>query len=83
MGRSDLIGSAPHHLVPRHDPSPAALASERRRETPTPDQLAKKYGQNKPRPGGAIVRTPSRNATARPAGKVRKAITGALKNGRR
>ena len=83
MGRSDLIGSAPHHLVPRHDPSPAALASGRRRETPTPDQLAKKFGQNKPRPGGAIVRTPSRNEAARPAGKARKGAASVVKSGRR
>jgi uncharacterized radical SAM protein YgiQ len=83
MGRGDLIGSGPQHLVPRHDPSSAALAGERRRETPTPDQLAKKFGQNKPRPGGAIVRTPSGNAVARPAGKARKGSVAIARSGRK
>jgi len=63
MGRGDLIGSGEHHLVPRHDPSPGAAAANLRRETPGPNQLAKKFGQNKPRQGAAVVRTPSRNAT--------------------
>jgi len=83
MGRSDLIGSGPHHLVPRHDPSTAALAGERRRETPTPDQLAKKFGQNKPRPGGAIVRTPTRNAAPRPGTRSRNSTASGNKSGRR
>ena len=88
MGRSDLIGSGEHHLVPRHDAANRGLAiAERRRETPGPNQLAKKFGQNKPRPGGAVVRTPvarapaGRAATqARPA---RKGAAVAAKGGRK
>ena len=84
MGRSDLIGSGEHHLVPRHNPSASAIASERRRETPGPNQLAKKFGQNKPRPGAAVVRTPSGNGSLRtPAGKPRKGAVVIAKNGRR
>lgn len=77
MGRSDLIGSGEHHLVPRHAaPSRAVIAAEHRRETPGPNQLAKKFGQNKPRPGAAVQRTPTARTTtnrsavaARPARK--------------
>ncbi len=84
MGRSDLIGSGEHHLVPRHNPSASVVASERRRETPGPNQLAKKFGQNKPRPGAAVVRTPSGNTSVRPAGKPpRKGAIVIAKNGRR
>ncbi|HWU98301.1 MAG TPA: YgiQ family radical SAM protein [Oxalicibacterium sp.] len=84
MGRSDLIGSGEHHLVPRHNPSASVVASERRRETPGPNQLAKKFGQNKPRPGAAVVRTPSGNTSARPAAKPpRKGAIVITKNGRR
>ncbi|HEV7856061.1 MAG TPA: hypothetical protein VGO72_03785, partial [Herminiimonas sp.] len=64
----------------------AAFAAEQRRETPGPSQLAKKFGQNKPRPGGAVVRTPSKNASAaRPpmSGKPRKGITSVAKAGRK
>jgi hypothetical protein len=57
MGRGDLIGNSERHLVPRHSgPPPAFAAAERRRETPGPNQLARKFGQNKPRPGGAVER---------------------------
>ncbi len=66
MGRSDLIGNSERHLVPRHNPTPALAALERRKETPGPDKLAQKFGQNKPRPGAAVVRTP---VNARPARK--------------
>ena len=66
MGRADLIGNSERHLVPRYDPSPTLSAIERRKETPGPDQLARKFGQNKPRPGAAVVRTP---ANSRPAPK--------------
>jgi hypothetical protein len=62
MGRSDLIGSSERHLVPRHNPSASLAAAERRKETPSANQIAKKYGQNKPRPGAAIERTPTRTA---------------------
>jgi hypothetical protein len=61
MGRSDLIGSSERHLVPRGlAATPGLTAVERSRETPGPNRLAKKFGQNKPRPGGAVQRTPSR-----------------------
>ncbi|GGI53316.1 UPF0313 protein [Oxalicibacterium solurbis] len=81
MGRSDLIGSSEHHLVPRHDPSPAAVAAERRRETPGPNQLARKFGQNKPRPGAAIVRTSG--TPGRPTAPARKGTVIVAKRGRR
>jgi hypothetical protein len=71
MGRADLIGSGERHLVPRHGaPTPGLMAIERSRETPSPEKLAKKFGQNKPRAGAAVVRTPAaptrpgRSATA-------------------
>jgi uncharacterized radical SAM protein YgiQ len=58
MGRSDLIGSSERHLVPRSSAQTVGLtAVERSRETPGPNKLAKKFGQNKPRPGGAVERT--------------------------
>jgi hypothetical protein len=67
MGRGDLIGNSERHLVPRHSPTSPALATiKRRTETPGPDKLAKKFGQNKPRPGGAVERNP---AIARQTGK--------------
>jgi len=88
MGRSDLIGSGEHHLVPRHAaPTRALIAAEHKRETPGPNQLAKKFGQNKPRPGAAVVRTPAARNTnsrstvaARPA---RKATTTSNRGGRK
>ncbi len=87
MGRSDLIGSGEHHLVPRHAaPSRAVFAAELRRETPSPNQLAKKFGQNKPRPGGAVVRTPSRNASpsrSPASGKPHKGASATAKSGRK
>jgi uncharacterized radical SAM protein YgiQ len=70
MGRSDLIGNGPHHLVPRGDASPGVQARERRRETPGPDALARRFGQNKPRPGAAVQRKP---VSGKPAGKGRRA----------
>jgi uncharacterized radical SAM protein YgiQ len=62
MGRSDLIGNGPQHLVPRGATTPALQAIERKRETPGTDKLARKFGQNKPRPGAAVQRQPVRNA---------------------
>ena len=59
MGRGDLIGNGERHLVPRHNPTAGLTAVMRRKETPSPEKLAKKFGQNKPRPGAAIVRTPA------------------------
>jgi len=61
MGRGDLIGSSERHLVPRHSPAASLTAVAKRKETPGPDKLAKKFGQNKPRPGAAVIRTPSSN----------------------
>ncbi|MGV3740960.1 MAG: DUF3362 domain-containing protein, partial [Burkholderiaceae bacterium] len=75
MGRADLIGSGEHHLVPRHSSTPGLVAVERSRETPGPDKLAKKFGQNKPRPGAAVMRKPFDNGM--PAkGKGKPARTG-------
>jgi uncharacterized radical SAM protein YgiQ len=65
MGRSDLIGSSERHLVPRHSATPALIAAERRNETPGPDKLAKKFGQNRPRPGGAVERNAAAGRPAR------------------
>ncbi len=56
MGRSDLIGNGPQHLVPRSD-APAVMGKRARRdETPSVNKVAKKFGQNKPRAGAAIAR---------------------------
>ncbi|HJV52995.1 MAG TPA: YgiQ family radical SAM protein [Noviherbaspirillum sp.] len=65
MGRSDLIGNSERHLVPRHNPAPVLTAMEKRKETPGPDKLAQKFGQNRPRPGAAVVRTPANGQPAR------------------
>ena len=62
MGRGDLIGNGERHLVPRHNPTAGLNAVMRRKETPSPEKLAKKFGQNKPRAGAAIVRTPVQKA---------------------
>jgi uncharacterized radical SAM protein YgiQ len=64
MGRADLIGNTDRHLVPRYNTTPALAAIERRKETPGPNKLAKKFGQNKPRPGAAVVRTPVKAGAA-------------------
>jgi uncharacterized radical SAM protein YgiQ len=78
MGRSDLIGSGEQCLVPRHNgPAAAQAVAELRKETPSPNKLAKKFGQNKPRPGGAVERRPM---TGKPA---RKAATGLSRSGRK
>jgi len=66
MGRSDLIGNGPQHLVPRSAPTPGLQAIERKRETPGPDKLARKFGQNRPRPGAAVQRQPARTGGAAP-----------------
>ena len=86
MGRSDLIGSGPQHLVPRHGaPGTVSGSLERRQETPPVAQLAKKFGQNKPRPGAAVVRTPARSAgSARPAtGRKPERVSDAPRGGRK
>jgi radical SAM superfamily enzyme YgiQ (UPF0313 family) len=78
MGRSDLIGSSDRHLVPRHSgPGAALAAAELRKETPSPNKLAKKFGQMKPRPGGAVERKP---VSGRPA---RKVLAGSPRSGRK
>jgi hypothetical protein len=60
MGRSDLIGSGERCLVPRNTaPTPGLAAVERRKETPGPAKIAKKFGLPKPRTGAAIARTPA------------------------
>jgi hypothetical protein len=71
MGRSDLIGAGPQHLVPRQSGGADFSIMEQRRETPGPDRLARKFGQNKPRDGAAVQRQPAgkagRNNQARSA----------------
>ena len=67
MGRSDLIGNGPQHLVPRGATTPALQAIERKRETPGTDKLARKFGQNRPRPGAAVQRHPVRGKPGRTA----------------
>ena len=87
MGRGDLIGSGVQHLVPRHGGATGGGSLERRRETPAVAQLAKKFGQNKPRPGAAVVRTPpaptrSAGATvARTSSRNPGAVRGGRKSG--
>ena len=56
MGRSELVGNGPQHLVPRSDAGASRARSMTKNETPTVNRIAKKFGQNKPRPGAAIVR---------------------------
>ena len=85
MGRADLIGSGERHLVPRHGaPTPGLLAIERSRETPSPEKLAKKFGQNKPRAGAAVVRTAATSARpGRPATAARKGGSVVVRTGRK
>ncbi len=56
MGRSDLIGNGPQHLVPRSDAAAVALRRPRRDETPPLNTVARKFGHKKLRPGAAIQR---------------------------
>lgn len=56
MGRSDLIGNGPQHLVPRSDAAAIATRRPRRDETPPLKAVAKKFGHKKLRPGAAIQR---------------------------
>jgi hypothetical protein len=51
MGRAELIGNGPQHLVPRSDTP--AMMTRRTRSAETP---AKRFGQKKLRPGAAIQR---------------------------
>jgi uncharacterized radical SAM protein YgiQ len=77
MGRSDLIGGGPQHLVPRQSGGAEFAVMEQRRETPGPDRLARKFGQNKPRDGAAVQRQP-----APKAGSAKPARSGAVKPGK-
>jgi hypothetical protein len=56
MGRGELIGNGPQHLVPRSDTGAPRVRSIRKNETLSVNRIAKKFGQNKPRPGAAITR---------------------------
>ena len=56
MGRSDLIGNGPHHLVPRTDGTSAHVRQHARDETPPLKVMAKKFGHKKLRVGAAISR---------------------------
>jgi uncharacterized radical SAM protein YgiQ len=56
MGRSELIGQGPQHLVPRSDAGAPRVRGLSKHETPSVNRIAKKFGQNKPRPGAAIAR---------------------------
>ena len=56
MGRSDLIGNGPQHLVPRTDGTTAQINKHRRDETPPLKVMAKKFGHKKLRVGAAISR---------------------------
>ncbi|MBI1892233.1 MAG: YgiQ family radical SAM protein [Burkholderiales bacterium] len=77
MGRSDLIGSGERCLVPRNIAPTAQLKTiERRKETPAPASIAKKFGQPVPRGGAAIARKPSSRAT-------RKSASSSSKTGRK
>jgi len=56
MGRSDLIGNGPQHLVPRTDGTSAHVRQHARDETPPLKVMAKKFGHKKLRVGAAISR---------------------------
>ena len=58
IGRSDLIGNGPQHLVPRSDmaATTAAARRPRRDDTPSIDRIAKKFGHKTVRAGAAIAR---------------------------
>jgi uncharacterized radical SAM protein YgiQ len=56
MGRSELIGNGPQHLVPRSDAGASRVRGMTKNETPSVNRIAKTFGQNKPRAGAAIAR---------------------------
>ncbi len=56
MGRSDLIGNGPQHLVPRTDGTSAHVRQHARDETPPLKVMAKKFGHKKLRVGAAVSR---------------------------
>ena len=51
MGRTDLIGNSERHLVPRADSAPGRQPG---RAVAQLEQIARKHGAVKPRPGGAM-----------------------------
>ncbi len=56
IGRSDLIGNGPQHLVPRSDAAAVSVRRPRRDDTPAIDRIAKKFGHKAVRAGAAIQR---------------------------
>lgn len=56
MGRSDLIGNGPQHLVPRTDAASTQVRHHSRDATPSLKVMAKKFGHKKLRAGAAISR---------------------------
>ncbi|MFM7524689.1 MAG: YgiQ family radical SAM protein, partial [Betaproteobacteria bacterium] len=56
MGRADLVGNGPQHLVPRSDTPALVIRRARNAETPPLKTLAKRFGQKTLRPGAAIQR---------------------------
>jgi uncharacterized radical SAM protein YgiQ len=56
IGRAELIGNGPHHLVPRSDTPAMMTRRVRGADTPPLKTLAKRFGQKKLRPGAAIQR---------------------------
>jgi len=56
MGRADLVGNGPQHLVPRSDTPALVTKRARNTETPPLKTLAKRFGQKTLRPGAAIQR---------------------------
>jgi uncharacterized radical SAM protein YgiQ len=56
IGRAELIGNGPQHLVPRSDTPAMMTRRVRGAETPPLKTLAKRFGQKKSRPGAAVQR---------------------------
>jgi uncharacterized radical SAM protein YgiQ len=56
IGRAELIGNGPQHLVPRSDTPAMMTRRVRGAETPPLKTLAKRFGQKKLRPGAAVQR---------------------------
>ena len=56
MGRTDLIGNGPQHLVPRSDTTARISARGHSEETPPLKKLARSFGHKRLRPGAAVSR---------------------------
>lgn len=56
MGRADLIGNGPQHLVPRSDMAAKVSARGPQEETPPLKKLARGFGHKRLRPGAAVSR---------------------------